>query len=121
MVLGVVCLDDGIASITASIQYRLGIASGRRWAFPDALMGGPLPVYCCASQAWNGWAMRLLPAVSVLALVVGCYYAGYAGAELATIHSSIQQAFALGADYAMARRMVPFSAAQLCCWIVPCS
>ncbi len=49
-----------------------------------------------------------------------CHYGGHAGAELATIHSSIQQASALVPDYGslMARRMVLLAAA-LCCWIVP--
>ncbi|VEB61554.1 anaerobic dimethyl sulfoxide reductase subunit C [Salmonella enterica subsp. enterica] len=35
----------------------------------------------------NGWAMRLLPAVSVLALVVIAIMVAMQGAELATIHS----------------------------------
>ncbi len=68
----------------------------------------------------NGWAMRLLPAVSVLALVIIAIMVAMQGAELATIHSSIQQASALVPDYGslMARRMVLLAAA-LCCWIVP--
>ncbi len=68
----------------------------------------------------NGWAMRLLPAVSVLALVVIAIMVAMQGAELATIHSSIQQASALVPDYGslMAWRMVLLAAA-LCCWIVP--
>lgn len=43
-----------------------------------------------------------------------------AGAELATIHSSIQQASALVPDYGslMAWRIVALALA-LCCWIVP--
>lgn len=63
-------------------------------------MGGPLLGYLLLRIAGvNGWAMRLLPAVSVLALVVIAIMVAMQGAELATIHSSIQQASALVPDY----------------------
>ncbi|HAT2228732.1 TPA: dimethyl sulfoxide reductase anchor subunit, partial [Citrobacter freundii] len=68
----------------------------------------------------DGWAMRLLPAISVLALVVIAIMSVMQGAELATIHSSVQQASALVPDYGslMAWRIVALALA-LCCWIVP--
>ncbi|WP_050956268.1 dimethyl sulfoxide reductase anchor subunit family protein, partial [Salmonella enterica] len=89
--------------------------------FLTLFMGGPLLGYLLLRIAGvNGWAMRLLPAVSVLALVVIAIMVAMQGAELATIHSSIQQASALVPDYGslMAWRMVLLAAA-LCCWIVP--
>ncbi len=57
--------------------------------------------------------MRLLPAVSLLALVISTVVALMQGAELATIHSSIQQASALVPDYGslMAWRVVLLTAA----------
>ncbi|EEF5154043.1 dimethyl sulfoxide reductase [Salmonella enterica] len=87
--------------------------------FLTLFMGGPLLGYLLLRIAGvNGWAMRLLPAVSVL--VVIAIMVAMQGAELATIHSSIQQASALVPDYGslMAWRMVLLAAA-LCCWIVP--
>ncbi|MFW4307156.1 dimethyl sulfoxide reductase anchor subunit family protein [Salmonella enterica subsp. enterica serovar Dublin] len=89
--------------------------------FLTLFIGGPLLGYLLLRIAGvNGWAMRLLPAVSVLALVVIAIMVAMQGAELATIHSSIQQASALVPDYGslMAWRMVLLAAA-LCCWIVP--
>ncbi len=63
-------------------------------------IGGPLLGYLLLRVAGiNGWAMRLLPAVSLLALVISTVVALMQGAELATIHSSIQQASALVPDY----------------------
>ncbi|MGU0056496.1 DmsC/YnfH family molybdoenzyme membrane anchor subunit [Enterobacter hormaechei] len=62
-------------------------------------IGGPLLGYLLLRVAGiNGWAMRLLPAVSLLALVISTVVALMQGAELATIHSSIQQASALVPD-----------------------
>ncbi|MPM91304.1 hypothetical protein SDC9_138432 [bioreactor metagenome] len=84
-------------------------------------MGGPLLGYLLLRIAGvDGWAMRLLPAISVLALVVSAIMSVMQGAELATIHSSIQQASALVPDYGslMAWRIVALALA-LCCWIVP--
>ena len=68
----------------------------------------------------DGWAMRLLPVVSLLALVVSAIVALMQGAELATISSSIQPASALVPDYGslMAWRVVLLAVA-LACWIVP--
>ncbi|MEG0100299.1 MAG: dimethyl sulfoxide reductase anchor subunit family protein [Citrobacter sp.] len=89
--------------------------------FLTLLMGGPLLGYLLLRVAGiDGWAMRLLPAISVFALVVSAIMAVMQGAELATIHSSIQQASALIPDYGslMAWRIVALALA-LCCWIVP--
>ncbi|ELU0012781.1 dimethyl sulfoxide reductase anchor subunit [Salmonella enterica] len=88
--------------------------------FLTLFMGGLLGYLLLRIAGVNGWAMRLLPAVSVLALVVIAIMVAMQGAELATIHSSIQQASALVPDYGslMAWRMVLLAAA-LCCWIVP--
>ena len=64
--------------------------------FLTMFMGGPLLGYLLLSLAGvDGWAMRLLPAISVLALVVSGVMSVMQGAELATIHSSVQQAAAL--------------------------
>ncbi|MEG2400624.1 MAG: dimethyl sulfoxide reductase anchor subunit family protein [Citrobacter sp.] len=89
--------------------------------FLTLLMGGPLLGYLLLRVAGiDGWAMRLLPTISVFALVVSAIMAVMRGAELATIHSSIQQASALIPDYGslMAWRIVALALA-LCCWIVP--
>ncbi|MEG1420864.1 dimethyl sulfoxide reductase anchor subunit family protein [Citrobacter sp.] len=89
--------------------------------FLTLLMGGPLLGYLLLRVAGiDGWAMRLLPTISVFALVVSAIMAVMQGAELATIHSSIQQASALIPDYGslMAWRIVALALA-LCCWIVP--
>ena len=89
--------------------------------FLTMFMGGPMLGYLLLRIAGvDGWAMRLLPAISVLALVVSAIMSVMQGAELATIHSSIQQASALVPDYGslMAWRIVALALA-LCCWIVP--
>ena len=89
--------------------------------FLTMFIGGPLLGFLLLRVAGvDGWAMRLLPAVSLLALVVSALVALMQGAELATISSSIQQASALVPDYGslMAWRVVLLAAA-LACWIVP--
>ena len=89
--------------------------------FLTMFIGGPLLGYLLLRVAGvDGWAMRLLPAVSLLALVVSAMVALMQGAELATIHSSIQQASALVPDYGslMAWRIVLLVAA-LVFWIAP--
>lgn len=89
--------------------------------FLTLFMGGPLLGYLLLRIAGiDGWAMRLLPVISVLALVVSAIMSVMQGAELATIHSSLQQASALVPDYGslMAWRIVVLVVA-LCCWIVP--
>ena len=85
--------------------------------FLTMFIGGPLLGYLLLRVAGvDGWAMRLLPAVSLLALVASTMVALMQGAELATIHSSIQQASALVPEYGslMAWRVV-----LLACWIAP--
>ncbi len=70
MVLGVIFVWMMGVCITALIPFRPGTASGRRWLLPDDVYGRPvtgLPVV--ESGGVDGWAMRLLPAISVLALV----------------------------------------------------
>jgi anaerobic dimethyl sulfoxide reductase subunit C len=89
--------------------------------FLTMLMGGPLLGFLLLRVAGiDGWAMRLLPAVSLLALVASAVVALMQGAELATIHSSIQQASSLVPDYGslMAWRIVLLAAA-LTCWVLP--
>jgi len=89
--------------------------------FLTLFIGGPLLGFLLLRVAGvDGWAMRLLPAVTLLALAVSTVVALVQGAELATIHSSIQQASALVPDYGslMAWRVVLLAAA-LVCWIVP--
>ncbi len=64
--------------------------------------------------------MRLLPAISVLALVVSGVMSVMQGAELANIHSSVQQAAALVPDYgALMSRRIVLLAVALCLWIAP--
>jgi len=89
--------------------------------FLTLFIGGPLLGFLLLRVAGvDGWAMRLLPAVSLLALAVSTIVALLQGAELATIHSSIQQASTLVPDFGslMAWR-VALLAVALVCWIVP--
>ncbi len=89
--------------------------------FLTLFIGGPqLGFLLLRVASVDGWAMRLLPAVSLLALAVSTIVALLQGAELATIHSSIQQASTLVPDYGslMAWR-VALLAVALVCWIVP--
>jgi len=89
--------------------------------FLTLLMGGPLLGYLLLRIAGiDGWTMRLLPAVSVVALMASAIVSVMQGAELATIHSAVQQASALVPDYGslMAWRTIVLTVA-LCCWIVP--
>ncbi len=89
--------------------------------FLTLFIGGPLLGFLLLRVAGvDGWAMRLLPAVSLLALAVSTIVALLQGAELATIHSSIQQASTLVPDYGslMAWR-VALLAVALVCWILP--
>ncbi|EPC3802982.1 dimethyl sulfoxide reductase anchor subunit family protein [Enterobacter ludwigii] len=89
--------------------------------FLTLFIGGPLLGFMLLRVAGvDGWAMRLLPVVSLLALVVSAVVTLMQGAELATIHSSVQQASALVPAYGslMAWRVVLLVAA-LVCWIVP--
>ncbi|MGG2077916.1 dimethyl sulfoxide reductase anchor subunit family protein [Lelliottia nimipressuralis] len=89
--------------------------------FLTMFIGGPLLGFLLLRVAGvDGWAMRLLPAVSLLALVISAMVALMQGAELAAIHSSIQQASALVPDYGslMAWRIALLVAA-LACWVIP--
>ncbi|XNM89944.1 dimethyl sulfoxide reductase anchor subunit DmsC [Escherichia coli] len=89
--------------------------------FLTMFMGGPLLGYLLLSLAGvDGWAMRPLPAISVLALVVSGVVSVMQGAELATIHSSVQQAAALVPDYgALMSWRIVLLAVALCLWIAP--
>ena len=89
--------------------------------FLTMFIGGPLLGYLllrCADV--NGWAMRLLPVVTLLALVVSVIVVLMQGNELATIQSSIQQASALVPNYGslMGWRVLALVLALLC-WIAP--
>lgn len=89
--------------------------------FLTLFIGGPLLGYLLLRIAdVDGWAMRLLPVVTLIALTVSVVVALMQGAELATIHSAIQQASSLVPAYGslMAWRVVILVAA-LVCWIVP--
>lgn len=89
--------------------------------FLTLFLGGPLLGYLLLRVAGvDGWAMRLLPVISIFALVVSAIMAVMQGTELATIHSSVQQASALVPDYGslMAWRIAALALA-LCCWVVP--
>ncbi|AWA02230.1 dimethyl sulfoxide reductase anchor subunit family protein [Klebsiella variicola subsp. variicola] len=89
--------------------------------FLTLFIGGPLLGYLLLRVAGvDGWALRLLPVVTLLALLASIVVVLMQGSELATIHSSIQQASALVPDYGllMAWRMV-LLALVLACWCVP--
>lgn len=89
--------------------------------FLTMFIGGPLLGYLLLRAAGvNGWGMRTLPVITLLALVVSMIVVLMQGMELATLHSSIQQASALVPEYGslMAWRMVLLVLA-LVCWIAP--
>ncbi|HBV0667467.1 TPA: dimethyl sulfoxide reductase anchor subunit, partial [Klebsiella pneumoniae] len=89
--------------------------------FLTLFIGGPLLGYLLLRVAGvDGWALRLLPVVSLLALLVSIMVVVMQGSELATIRSSVQQASALVPDYGllMAWRVVLLALAQAC-WCVP--
>ncbi|HEN3722657.1 TPA: dimethyl sulfoxide reductase anchor subunit family protein [Klebsiella pneumoniae] len=89
--------------------------------FLTLFIGGPLLGYLLLRVAGvDGWALRLLPVVSLLALLVSIMVVVMQGSELATIRSSVQQASALVPDYGllMAWRVVLLALA-LACWCVP--
>ncbi|EIX9148537.1 dimethyl sulfoxide reductase anchor subunit [Klebsiella pneumoniae] len=93
--------------------------------FLTLFIGGPLLGYLLLRVAGvDGWALRLLPVVSLLALLVSIMVVVMQGSELATIRSSVQQASALVPDYGllMAWRVVLLALAlalALACWCVP--
>ncbi|HDH1791179.1 TPA: dimethyl sulfoxide reductase anchor subunit [Klebsiella quasipneumoniae subsp. similipneumoniae] len=89
--------------------------------FLTLFIGGPLLGYLLLRVAGvDGWALRLLPVVTLLALLVSIMVVVMQGSELATIRSSVQQASALVPDYGllMAWRVVLLALA-LACWCVP--
>ena len=89
--------------------------------FLTLFIGGPLLGYLLLRVAGvDGWALRLLPVVSLLALLVSIMVVVMQGSELATIRSSVQQASALVPDYGllMVWRVVLLALA-LACWCVP--
>ncbi len=89
--------------------------------FLTMFIGGPL-LGCLLLRAAgvNGWGMRILPVITLAALVVSAIVVLLQGMALATIHSSIQQATALIPQYGtlMAWRIVLLAVA-LVCWLVP--
>lgn len=89
--------------------------------FLTMFIGGPLLGYLLLRVAGiYGWAMRLLPVVSLVALLVSAMVVVMQGSELATIHSSIVQASALVPAYGslMAWRLVALTLG-LVCWVAP--
>lgn len=89
--------------------------------FLTLFIGGPLLGFLLLRWAGvEGWAMRLLPVVSLAALAVSVVVSLMQGFELASIQSSIQQASALVPEYGslMAWRIVAIVFA-LVCWVVP--
>lgn len=89
--------------------------------FLTMFIGGPLLGYLLLRAAGvSGWGMRILPVITLLALLVSMVVVLMQGMELATLHSSIQQASALVPEYGslMAWRMVLLVLA-LACWIAP--
>lgn len=89
--------------------------------FLTMFIGGPLLGYLLLRAAGvNGWTMRVLPVVTLIALLVSMVVVLMQGMELATLHSSIQQASALVPQYGslMAWRMGLLVVA-LVCWVAP--
>ena len=89
--------------------------------FLTMFIGGPLLGYLLLRVAGvTGWGMRILPAISLLAVVVSTAVVLLQGMSLATIHSSIAQASNLVPQYGtlMSWRLLALAAA-LVCWIVP--
>lgn len=89
--------------------------------FLTMFIGGPLLGYLLLSVAGvTGWGMRLLPAISLLAVVISTVVVMLQGMDLATIHSSITQASALVSQYGalMSWRLLVLALA-LACWIIP--
>jgi anaerobic dimethyl sulfoxide reductase subunit C (anchor subunit) len=89
--------------------------------FLTMFIGGPLlGCLLLRSAGVTGWGMRILPVITLVALLVSTVVVLLQGMALATIHSSIQQAAALIPQYGslMAWRIVLLAIA-LACWIVP--
>jgi len=89
--------------------------------FLTLFIGGPLLGYLLLSIAGvSARALRILPAVSLLAFIVSLVTSLMQGTELATIHSSVQQASMLVPDYSalMAWRALAIVLALLF-WILP--
>ncbi|MFZ3389232.1 MULTISPECIES: dimethyl sulfoxide reductase anchor subunit family protein [Buttiauxella] len=89
--------------------------------FLTMFIGGPLLGYLLLRVAGvTGWGMRLLPAISLLAVVISTVVVMLQGMDLATIHSSIMQASALVPEYGalMSWRLLVLALA-LACWIIP--
>ncbi|WBM69404.1 dimethyl sulfoxide reductase anchor subunit [Buttiauxella sp. WJP83] len=89
--------------------------------FLTMFIGGPLLGYLLLRIAGvTGWGMRILPAISLLAVLVSSMVVMLQGMELATIQSSIAQASALVPQYGalMSWRLLALAAA-LVCWIIP--
>ena len=89
--------------------------------FLTLFIGGPLLGYLLLSIAGvSARALRILPAVSLLAFIVSLVTSLMQGTELATIHSSVQQASMLVPDYSalMAWRALVIVLALLF-WILP--
>ncbi|HEY1847368.1 MAG TPA: dimethyl sulfoxide reductase anchor subunit family protein [Buttiauxella sp.] len=89
--------------------------------FLTMFIGGPL-LGCLLLRfaGVTGWGMRILPVITLVALLVSTIVVLLQGMALATIHSSIQQAAVLIPQYGslMAWRIVLLAIA-LACWIVP--
>ncbi|MGB7800325.1 DmsC/YnfH family molybdoenzyme membrane anchor subunit [Buttiauxella sp.] len=89
--------------------------------FLTMFIGGPLLGYLLLRVAGvTGWGMRMLPAISLLAVVASSVVVMMQGMGLATIQSSIAQASALVPQYGalMSWRLLALAAA-LVIWIVP--
>ncbi|OAT77862.1 dimethyl sulfoxide reductase [Mangrovibacter phragmitis] len=122
MVLGVVFvwMMVRVYNTIDTVPTWYSIWTGLRF-FLTMLMGGPLLGYLLLRIVGvEGWGMRLLPAVSLVALLGSAVVAVMQGSELATIHSSVQQAQALVPQYgALMAWSLLLLAAALVCWVVP--
>lgn len=92
------------------------------WSFfLTMFIGGPLLGYLVLRAGGvEGCRMRILPVISLVAIIISAVVALMQGSELATIHSSVQQATALVPDYGelMSWRLVLLTLA-LALWATP--
>lgn len=91
------------------------------WSFfLTLIIGGPLLGYLLLNSAdVSGRWMRLLPVISCIAVLASAIVALLQGSELATIHSSVQQAVALIPNYgALMAWRLGLLAAALALWVI---
>ena len=91
-----------------------------RWPFPDDGAGRPAVCHLLLRAAGTAFRGTFAASVSVLALLLSVAVIVLQSNELATLHSSVQQASALLPDYgAWQVGRIILVAAGLGCWLCP--